>query len=79
MLPYREKITEALRKLFGDEPREAEVEMFATIVESEVDHLIRKLDMSGKIRSGRARMAMLTPEERSALGKKASAARWGKK
>jgi hypothetical protein len=33
----------------------------------------------GGLKSSRARMKKLTPEERSEIGRKAAAARWGKK
>ena len=33
----------------------------------------------GGLKSSRARMKKLTPEERSEVGRKAAAARWGKK
>jgi len=39
---------------------------------------MRKLAAKGAKRGGTARMAALTPEERSALGRRAVAARWAK-
>jgi hypothetical protein len=41
---------------------------------------LRKLGTpEGARRAGKARMAVLTPAERRALGRKAAAARWGKR
>jgi hypothetical protein len=45
----------------------------------EMRELARKLGRRGELKGGKARAEKLTPEERSAIAKKAAEARWEKK
>ena len=48
-----------------------------TKVPKAVREYMAKLGRKGGLKGGKARLAMLTKAERSALAKKAAAARWG--
>jgi hypothetical protein len=47
--------------------------------DEEARELARKLGRRGGLKGGKARAEKLTPEERSAMAKKAAQARWAKK
>jgi len=53
------------------------VDMKRSVVSRVMREMGRKGGKAGGAKGGRRRMAALTPEERSALGRKAAAARWG--
>ena len=46
---------------------------------SEISKYLSKIGKRGGVKGGPARMAMLTPEERQELARKAATARWSKR
>jgi hypothetical protein len=49
------------------------------IVKSAISKYLATIGRRGGLKGGKARMAALTPEQRTALARKAAAARWAKR